>query len=463
MIEKPSTSHLNKLALFRSISYTPHPGQLEVHNSTAPRRIVACGARWGKSLCAAAEAVAAALQPAQRSIGWICAPTYDLCDRVFREIVVIVAEHLRHRIVTLKESEKRLIVRNMAGGLSEIRGKSADNPVSLLGEGLDWLIVDEAARLKPVTWQSYLSQRLIDKHGWALLISTPKNKGWFHEMYRRGQGNDPDYQSWNCPSWSNPHLNRALIEQERSRLPDRVFRQEFGGEFIEGSGSVFRNVRECATITDLVLKPDPDASYFMGLDLAKVDDFTVAVVLDENRRVVFANRFNKMDWSAQLIRIKTIAHAFDANVLVDSTGVGDPILESLLQAGCRAEGYVFSQRSKAQLIDNLALLFEQRNISIPTERLWPELVDELESFQYSITENGAVRTGAPSGVHDDTVIALALAAWQVRPFTRPSAIFAHFSSGGLIMRSTSSDDDDEDESGELLGNCSAGQSDTPSE
>src|SRR5262249_13027740 len=231
-----ATPRINKAALFRDLGYEPHAGQLEVHNSAAPRRILSCGVRWGKSLCAAAEAIAAALEPRPRSIGWVCAPTYDLCDRVFREIVVIVAEHLRHRIVSLKESDKRLIVRNMAGGISEIRGKSADNPISLLGEGLDWLIIDEAARLKPVIWESYLSQRLIDKRGWALMISTPKGRGWFFEMFRRGQGNDEDYQSWNLPSWSNPHLNAELIEQERTRLPERVFRQEFGGEFIEGAG-----------------------------------------------------------------------------------------------------------------------------------------------------------------------------------------------------------------------------------
>jgi len=172
---------LSKDALFEDLGYTPHPGQLEVHTSTASRRVVACGVRWGKSIAAAMEAVAAALEPKPRSVGWICGPTYDLCDKIFREIVIVVAEHLRHRIVSLKENEKKLILRNMGGGLSEIRGKSADNPVSLLGEGLDWLIVDEAARLKPSIWEGHLTQRLLDKNGWALLISTPRGKGWFVE------------------------------------------------------------------------------------------------------------------------------------------------------------------------------------------------------------------------------------------------------------------------------------------
>src|SRR6185295_13712790 len=223
--------NLNKDALFGDLGYSPHEGQRQVHASRASRRIVACGVRWGKTWAAAMEGLAAAMEPCERSIGWVVAPTYDLCERVFNQIVVVVASHLRHRIVSLKEHDRRIVLRNMGGGLSEIRGKSADNPVSLLGEGLDFVIVDEAARLKPSIWEGHLSQRLLDRRGWALLISTPRGKGWYYEMFMRGRRGDPDVASWSAPSWTNPHLDAALIEAERGRLPERVFRQEYGGEF----------------------------------------------------------------------------------------------------------------------------------------------------------------------------------------------------------------------------------------
>jgi hypothetical protein len=238
---------LDKDALFAQLGYVPHPGQVAVHRSAAKRRVLACGVRFGKSLCAAMEAVAAAMQPRKRTMGWVVAPTLDLADKVFREIVIVVAEHLKHRLLELKQHEKKIVLRNLSGGISEIRAKTADNPVSLLGEGLDFVIVDEAARLKPAIWNSYLAQRLIDKDGWALLISTPRGKGWFYDMWRAGQSADPDYKSWNAPSWQNPHLRRELIEAERERLPEVVFRQEFGAEFLEGAGQVFRFVREAAT------------------------------------------------------------------------------------------------------------------------------------------------------------------------------------------------------------------------
>jgi hypothetical protein len=173
------------------------------------------------------------LQPRERSIGWIVAPSYDLSDRVFRLLVEIAETRLKHRIRTLSAREQRIVLTNFGGGTSEVRGKSADRPASLLGEGLDWLVVDEAAQLDREIWDQYLSQRLIDRNGWALLMSTPKGPGWFYRMYRRGQGGrDASYESWSSPSTINPFLDASAIEAERARLPADVFRQEYLGEFV---------------------------------------------------------------------------------------------------------------------------------------------------------------------------------------------------------------------------------------
>ena len=81
--------------------------------------------------------------------------------------------------------------------------------------------------------------------------------------------------------------------------------------------------------------------------------------------------------------------------------------------GMRVEGFIFTKQSKDRLIGNLSLLFEQRKLILPRPDLWPAGIDELESYQYSVSEHDNLRTGAPSGMHDDIVIALALAAWQV--------------------------------------------------
>src|SRR5258708_30081564 len=97
---------LNKEALFKMLGYEPHPGQLAIHSSRAPRRIVACGVRFGKSLCAAMEALAAAMEPRERSLGWIVAPTYDLSERRFNQAVTIAGRHLKHRLVKVSEHQR---------------------------------------------------------------------------------------------------------------------------------------------------------------------------------------------------------------------------------------------------------------------------------------------------------------------------------------------------------------------
>ena len=112
----------------------------------------------------------------------------------------------------------------------------------------------------------------------------------------------------------------------------------------------------------------------------------------------------------------------DAKVFVDSTGAGEPVFEALRIAGVRCEAYPFTAKSKTALIDNLSLMLEKKRITLPRPDLWPVGVDELESFQFSVTEiTGNLRMGSPSGQHDDTVIGLALAAWHLREkrSTRP--------------------------------------------
>jgi len=153
----------------------------------------------------------------------------------------------------------------------------------------------------------------------------------------------------------------------------------------------------------------------IGLDLAKVQDFTVLVIMNANREVVYTDRFNRQDWSIQVNRIQAAVEKYNnAWVHVDSTGIGEPIFETLMNAGINCEPYTFSQKSKAALIDNLSIMFERELITLPKPDLCPELIEELEAFEYSVTDKGNVRTGAPGGMHDDIVIALALSVWPLQ-------------------------------------------------
>jgi hypothetical protein len=373
--------------------------------------LMACGRRFGKSIAAAAECAAALIQPAKETLGWIVAPTRELADIVFGEVDRLLVTHFSQRITMRRPHEQRIVVRNMAGGLSEVRGKTADDPRGLLGKGLDFLVIDEAARLKPDIWQAYLSQTLMDKKGWALFISTPRGKGWFYGLWLRAR-TDPEYEAWNMPSGTNPLLDPMEIEKERERLPDRFFRQEYLGEFVEGSGEVFQNVRECAT--GELEEPERGVRYVGGCDLARTQDFSAVVILRAGGKVVSIDRFNRMAWELQESRIIEHARRYnDARIRVDSTGKGEPVFEQLVKGGLNCEPYVFTPRSKAALVDNLSILIERKRLVLPRYEVAPDLIEELEAFEYDETPSGRLRSGAPSGMHDDLVTALALGAWKL--------------------------------------------------
>lgn len=145
-------------------------------------------------------------------------------------------------------------------------------------------------------------------------------------------------------------------------------------------------------------------------------------ILNKKREVVFADRFHRLDWAMQVQRIHAAAERYNgAELYVDTTGVGEPVYEALQAAGCRVKPYPFTARSKAALVDGLAILIERREITLPKPELWPEGIDELEAFEYAISDAGNVRTSAPSGSHDDCVVALGLAALHL-PHRAPTKV-----------------------------------------
>jgi len=297
---------------------------------------------------------------------------------------------------------------------SELWFKSADNPDALRGRGIDFLVIDEAATVKREAWENALRPSLSDTSGKAVFISTPKGHNWFFELWTRGNDPEyPNYQSWSHPTEANPYIPKTEIEEARHTLPDNVFRQEYMAEFLENVGSVFRGVKTC--VKGDFEEAKPNEQYVMGADLAKHQDFTVLCVLDSDGHLCAFDRFSQLDWVFQRKRIVNLCQQYNARLLIDSTGIGDPIYDELRREHIRVDGYKFTSASKADLIENLSIQIENQTVSYPEV---PQLINELELFTYTMSQSGTIRYSAPEGYHDDCVIGLALAAWQMK---RPEA------------------------------------------
>ena len=382
----------------KTIPYRPHPAQKEFHQSKARFRTLICGRRWGKSLAAANEAIMAGLRKPNAHI-WLVAPSYPLTQTLWRTVVKYMP---REAVLHMHNAQKSIELKNG----TYIEARSADNPLSLVSVGLDLVIIDEAARVDGrVAWYQSLSPALGDKQGRAIFITTPLAFNWVYDIYMLGlSGVDPDWQSFRFPTSTNPFFPAIELEKQKQLLPDRIYRQEFLAEFISDSGAVFNNIEAC--VKGSLEAPQQYHNYILSVDVARYEDFTVLGVMDTaNGHVVAFERFGKLDFNSQKIRITNLAAKYHAKTYIDSTAMGLPILEDLRHTGLNVEGITIQTLSKANLIDALSLALEQEKISYPKIDV---LVEELRAFEYQTSPTGHLKSGAPKGKHDDCVIMLAM-------------------------------------------------------
>lgn len=334
-----------------------------------------------------------------RAVGWF-APTYKLSQEAMEEC----ARRLRP-VASVRQSERRILL--PTGG--RIEYWTLEDPDAGRSRAYDLAIVDEAG-LKPDVddvWHHAIRPTLADRRGSAWFCGTPKGRNGFWRLHRRA-GDDSDWASVSMPTASNPWIPADEIEAARAGMPERAFRQEFLAEFLEDGGGVFANVRERVRRAPA---PEPQPPVWIGVDLARLEDHTVCSAVDSLGRQIAMARWNKADWSVQAERIAQFAARFHGStLLVDSTGVGDPVLEMLRGRGLRCEGFRFTAESKRRLVDNLATLMDRGELELLDD---PVQTAELEAYEYQPLPGGGYRTSAPAGMHDDTVMALALACWRL--------------------------------------------------
>ena len=220
------------------------------------------GRRSGKSWMAAHEIIPWLLTPKTR--GGILAPNYSLGQKIAREVKRIVLTELKLPVDTKKEVNGDLYFLRLAGLNSELSIKSADSPESLIGEGIDYLVVDEMAIIPQQTYEMYVRPTLADRQGWALFCSTPRGFNYFEYLFKLGQDPKyPDYESWQVPSWESPFFKDDIEELKRT-LTKETFRQEIGADFTSFSGKVLPFSRSIHIKKNL--KYNKDLPVYVGID-----------------------------------------------------------------------------------------------------------------------------------------------------------------------------------------------------
>lgn len=371
-----------------------HPSQRSVYRALRRFSVLEIGRRWGKTTFGIQLALDELLRKGRR-VGWF-APTYRFLADPVREF----SRALGPIVSKMDRNEMRL--ETSLGSIADFW--SLDRVDAGRGRSYDLTVIDEAGFTPNLleAWRASIRPTLADRRGRCLILGTPKGMGDFHRLYLEAEKDESgDWAAFRIGSAANPYIDPGEVEAARRSMPPEVFDQEFMGIPAEDGGNPFGldAIRRCIGPLSTG-KPE-----VWGVDLAKSNDWTVALALDASGAVCRLERWQG-PWSVTRERLAGMIGQTPAQV--DSTGVGDPIVEDLRKVCRRLEGFRFTSSTKQQLMEGLQLAVQTQDIRYPDG--W--LRAELESFGFRYTSR-TVTYEATVG-HDDGVCALALAVFGRR-------------------------------------------------
>jgi len=388
----------------KAIGFSPHKNQKEIINSVladkTKHHIVSVGRQFGKSLMGINLLLYWAINNKGCKILW-CSPTYSQTNKIQKEIVNAV----RHTNIISSCNYSESYIKFRTG--SEVYFRSAERYDNIRGFTFDYAVLDESAFMRVETWSEAVRPTLAVRGKKVLFLSTPKGKNWFYDIFELGNSSDyPNYKSYKGTSMDTPFISEEEIDDARQTLPPNVFKQEYMAEFIDDGGEVFSNINN----NTFDKYPAKQGQLYCGIDLGRVNDFTVATVVDKQGNVIDIYRNNKLQWSELVADLLTFIRRYNCVTLIEVNSIGDVVFEQLKSKYNNIQPFVTTSKSKQEVIEGLILDFNEGNVKIPSKKLFQPLYDELGYFTYEYNpKTRSIKYTHPSGLHDDCVISLCLA------------------------------------------------------
>lgn len=375
--------------------YRPHEKQREIHNAinndNAKYYVLNIGRQFGKTMLCNNQQLYWAINDKGCNIGWV-SPIYKQSKKVYLELKKAT---LSSGLFQYNDTE--LIVKGFG---SVIQFFSAERPDGIRGNTFDYLICDEFDFMKANTWEEVLQPTVLVKGKKVVFISTPKGKRMMYKLSLL-RHDDDRYRYFQYSSYDNPMIDPREIDAIRLTVPDHIFRQEYLAEFIDGATGLFRNVRESIRQSSQVGK------LYGGLDIGRADDYTVLTIGTKDGGVLFVDRWRQDEWTNIIDKVASKINEYRADVYVEVNNQGDVFFEMLKKkVGNLISPFTTTSKTKPIMIEDLAVSFEQNELSLPNIEY---LIDELEAFTYVFdAKTRHVKYSAPEGIHDDSVMSLAL-------------------------------------------------------
>lgn len=259
----PNRQIVNKAKYFSMINYQPHARQKEFHKSTARFKVASCGRRAGKTYMTAKDIEPFLFVPDK--LIWLVGPTYVLGEKEFRVIWGDIMHKLEfHKSPDIKKAynlkQGEMYIQFPWGTKIEVR--SAERKETLVGDGLDLVVMCEAAKHQRETWDRMIEPALADKRGKAIFTSTPEGQNFFYELWQRGLDiNEPEYESWQYPSWENSIIfpegyDDPEIQRLKRNMTRDAFMQEIAADFTSFTGKIYKDFVERSHVRNHTYRPD---------------------------------------------------------------------------------------------------------------------------------------------------------------------------------------------------------------
>lgn len=373
-----------------------HAGQLRRRQRIEQERarfvVTMCGRRWGKTIDGEQWLERGAL--AGEPCGWF-APTYKYLADAWRSL----SHRLRPVARRIQEQEKRIEL--VTGGVVECW--TLDTPDAGRSRKYKRAVIDEAGVVRGLlaAFQESIRPTLVDLKGDCWFYGTPKGRTHdFTQLFARGETGEDGWMSHRAPTRENPYIPAEEIESAKRDMPEAAYLQEFEGVPADDGANPFGMTAILNALAPL--SDEPPAVW--GWDFARAQDWTVGIALDAYGHVCRFERWQGKPWGETARMVADFCGKVPA--VGDSTGLGDVVVETLQSRNVPMMGFMFTPKSKQGLMERLASAIQSQHITYPEG----PIRTELETFSYEYTAHG-VRYEAPPGLHDDCVMALALAVY----------------------------------------------------
>lgn len=391
------------------------PRQMELIGSEARTLWVGAGTKTGKTVAAAIWIAIGIL--AGEPTAW-CGPWSARTRTGYKKVRAILEPWIEAGEINANDSSMRLESKN--GGTFE--PFTGDNPGAIYGDGIKRFVIDEASRQTQDTYTAATSTTSAAKGSIRLLFNLDLGgQNWAIENLLRVQAASPEERDRASedfmlfPTGDGGLVDDEEIERVRlSGMPTPLFEALYLAKIPDTDLNLFHNLPWIfANGGPAPLGPKAGNVYIVSLDTARKRDWNAMLVMDEPlSRVVAFQRFHRLEWEMQYDKMQSMYdHWGCSKLLIDSTGIGDPVEAELYKRGLNVEGYGFTEKSRDALVTGLVLACDKKAFTVCNGEQFDVLKAELTRFTM-LLDGKRIRYGVTSG-HDDAAISMMLL-WHLK-------------------------------------------------